>query len=254
MIALYRWAAGRGAARLPARPSGAGRRARPRADAGARELEGRILSHDEDLLADTGRAACCAGYRLGERLGTGATGRSSRPSCRASVASSRPDLRREMADARLRAGVRDGGAAGRGAAARGDRPDPRLLARARRGLRRDAAHGRRHAATTACRREHRSRHAEVAAVVRRVGGALAAAAEAGSSTAGRPGSVLFDERGDAWLGDFDSAVPGTGSPDRRRPCLRRAGRQACLPSAGERSPRPSRSGASPASRRRWRTS
>ena len=68
--------------------------------------------------------------------------------------------------------------------------------------------------------------------MRRVGGALVAAGEAGL-VHGRlgPGAVLFDERGDPWLGDFDlGRVPDTGlaGPDGRALI---AMVQACLPTA-----------------------
>ena len=79
---------------------------------------------------------------------------------------------------------------------------------------------------------HPLSHADVAAIVRRVGGALVAAGEAGL-VHGRvtADNVLYDERGDPWLTDFWlGRVPDTGlaGPDGRALI---ALVQACLPTA-----------------------
>ena len=181
-----------------------------------RELEDRILSHDADLLADPD-GQVLRGYRLGERLGTGRDG--------TIFAAHLPGVdrelvvrvfRREVADAPdFVRGVRDDSAADLVAAAPGDRPDPRLLAGARRRIPRHAAPPGRLARgppgaprpppPQPCRRGgHRAPHRRRARGRCR-GGPRARPARSGSGAVRRAG--------DAWLGDFD--LGRSRGPDRR---------------------------------------
>lgn len=172
------------------------------------ELEGRILSHDEGLRALPAGGLPLRGYRLGERLGTGRSGTvhaARLPSLDRDVVirvvpealANDPDFIRTFdADCRRLASLRhealvpvydwwrEPGAA-------------YIVMRHMRG------------GTLRDRLEHGPLPgSEVAALVARVGAALVAAAEAGVAH-GRvvAESVLFDEGGDPYLGDF---APGAG--------------------------------------------
>lgn len=172
------------------------------------DLERRILDHDPTLLLDQPAGLPLRGYRLGERLGTGRDG--------TVYAARLPGVERDMVIRVLRSDIAD------------EREFVRsfdVLAHRVASLRHPAVvtiHDywrepgaayvvmrRMHGGTLADRLEQAPlRPEEVAAMVRRAGGALTAAAEAGI-THGRldPHNVLFDGVGDAYLSDFDLVGP-----------------------------------------------
>ena len=112
------------------------------------ELERRILAQDPELIGPETGGEPLRGYRLGERLGSGREG--------TVYAAHLPGVDRELVVKALRAEVADDpgfirafeavATPGRVAAPPGRRADPRLVARARRRVRGDAAPARRDAA------------------------------------------------------------------------------------------------------------
>ncbi|HEU5084671.1 MAG TPA: BTAD domain-containing putative transcriptional regulator, partial [Acidimicrobiales bacterium] len=178
-----------------------------------RELEERILRQDEGLLLPAPAGPSVRGYRLGQRLGSGQDG--------TVHAADLPGVERDVVLRSLNAEVAD---------------DPELIRAFDSTLRRVA--GLRHPAVVpihdhwrepgqACivlRRLHGGSLADrlergalavtdVTAMVGRVGGALAAAHEAGlRHGAVTPRNVLFDSAGEAYLTDF--AVPGMATTGR----------------------------------------
>ena len=199
-----------------------------------RELEEQILGHDPGLLAPPD-GQVLRGYRLGERLGTGGYG--------TVFAAHQPGVDRELVVRVFRQEVADAPDFVRGFEATAQRitalrhpaiipihdywREPGAAYLVMRRLRGGSLEDR----IARVDRDPLS-HADVAAIVRRVGGALVAAGEAGL-VHGRlgPGAVLFDERGDPWLGDFDlGRVPDTGLAEPDGLALA-AMVQACLPAA-----------------------
>jgi len=175
------------------------------------ELEERILRHDPDLLDDAAGEHALRGYRLGERLGTGEDG--------TLHAAHLPGVARDLVVRVVRPELADSPEFVRSFEATAQRVA---------GLHHHAivpihdywrepgaAHvvlRHMHGGSLAERLERRDREpptpADVAEIVRRVGDALRAAAEAGLVHGRvRPSNVLFDEAGDAWLTDFELA-PG----------------------------------------------
>lgn len=178
-----------------------------------RDLEERILRHDQALLLPPAAEPSVRGYRLGQRLGTGQDG--------TVHAATLPGVERDVVLRALNADVAD---------------DPDLIRSFDSVMRRVA--GLRHSAVVAVhdhwrepgeayivlRRLHggsladRLEHGplpvtDVTAIVSRVGGALAAAHEAGlQHGAVTPRNVLFDSAGEAYLTDF--AVPGMATTGR----------------------------------------
>ncbi len=180
-----------------------------------RELEDRILSHDQELLSDAG-GQVLRGYRLGDRLGTGRDG--------TVFAAHLPGVDRELVVRAFHRDVADAPDFVRAFETSAQRltalrhpaiipihdywREPGVAYLVMRRLRGGSLSDR-----IARFDRHPPSRAEVAAIVQRVGGALIAASEAGvvHDRLG-PDAVLFDESGDAWVGDFDLArLPGTGS-------------------------------------------
>jgi WD40 repeat protein/DNA-binding SARP family transcriptional activator len=171
------------------------------------QLEERILRQDPDLLVGEPGERALRGYRLGERLGTGQDG--------TVHAAHLPGVGRDLVIRTVRAELADSPAFVRAFEATAQRirdlRHPAIVPIHDYWREPGAAHvvmRRMHGGSLADRLERLDRRpltdAEVIQVVRRVGSALAAAADAGLAHGRvRPSNVLFDEAGEAWLTDFD---------------------------------------------------
>jgi WD40 repeat protein/DNA-binding SARP family transcriptional activator len=183
------------------------------------ELEERILAHDPDLLAGETGGEVLRGYRLGDRLGTGRDG--------TVHAAHLPGVDRDLVIRLIRPELADAPDFVRSFEATAQRVSslrhPAIVPIHDYWREPGSAYlvmRRMHGGSLADRLERADRQplteADVTAVVRRIGAALVAAAEAGVVHARiSPRSVLFDEAGEAWLGDFDlSGSAADQSPER----------------------------------------
>jgi DNA-binding SARP family transcriptional activator/WD40 repeat protein/tRNA A-37 threonylcarbamoyl transferase component Bud32 len=200
-----------------------------------RALEQRILAQEPSLLSDRDGARSLRGYELGERLGTGRDG---------TVHAARlPGVDRDLVIRSFRREVADSPAFVRAFEAIAHRvaglQHPAIVPIHDYWREPGAAHlvlRRMHGGSLADRLERRGRppleQADVAAILSRIGSALAAVHAAGL-VHGRPSpsSVLFDERGEAWLGDFDLAAPADDRTRAADVAALSALVHACLPDA-----------------------